>query len=161
MKSVIHFNNCNLDDQDIAYLSNVNKDTHTFFGFDGIVTICKVVYVYDGDTIDIVFKWNNMFLKHRCRFFGINCPEIKPLLSKPNRDDEILRAKQSRDYIINRMLNENLFKVKFVKYEKYGRLLSVFYDNSISYDDAINDVSNERSINKEMIDNNLAIEYMC
>lgn len=38
----------------------------------------KVVYVYDGDTVHIVFKIDNELVKFNCRLSGIDSPEIAP-----------------------------------------------------------------------------------
>ena len=56
----------------------------------GITTIGKVVEMYDGDTCKIVLMNNNKLEKYNCRLLGLDTPEMKPPLTKENRDIEIL-----------------------------------------------------------------------
>ena len=84
--------------------------------------LAKVVEVYDGDTVTVVFFCGLRRLKQKVRIYGLDTPEIKPLKSLANRDDEIKRAKAARDFLKDMILNKVVFLDARGK-EKYGRLL--------------------------------------
>jgi endonuclease YncB( thermonuclease family) len=81
------------------------------FSFDGIETFAKIVKVYDGDTLTIVFKYKDEFIKYRCRLTHINAPELKEI-----------GGKESKDYLSSLVLDK-ILKVKFHSFDKYGRIL--------------------------------------
>lgn len=114
------------------------------------LTPCKVIDVYDGDTITVLFHLFNderqPVIKEKCRLFGINTPEV--------RGEEKESGKNSRDELRRMICNEcqNLIFVRFEpKRDKYGRLLGTIYARC---DDSI-------SINKKLVDKGLAKVYIC
>ena len=131
----------------------------------------KVVYVYDGDTVHIVFNINNKLTKFICRLAHIDSPEICPknIADKNLREKEIEAATKSRNYLIEivstikindtKYTKQNckellassnkLIWVKCFEFDKYGRLLVELYENQSSI----------VSINKMMVDNNYAVSY--
>jgi len=66
----------------------------------------KVVSVYDGDTIKIVFPLHDTFYKWNCRLTGVDTPEIRT------------RCKEEKElsYKVRDCLRDKIF-------DKYGRLL--------------------------------------
>ena len=48
------------------------------FTYAGLLTKAKVVDVYDGDTITIVFYHNGQPIKDSFRMLGYDSPEMKP-----------------------------------------------------------------------------------
>ena len=104
----------------------------------------RVINVYDGDTIHIVgYVLNNPELfKFSVRLNGIDCPEMKSGKSSDKTEYDIaVKAKTHLCEIHNKIVN-----LKNVNLDKYGRLLAdVYYEN--------------RHLNKEMIDNRLAVSY--
>ena len=93
------------------------------------VNICKVVKVYDGDTITIATKlFTENIYKFNVRLRGIDCPEIR---SNDNSEKKAARIVQSElyKYIIHQMV-----KLSDVDYDKYGRLLAnvSFNDTDLS-----------------------------
>ena len=100
----------------------------------------KVVKVVDGDTVDLAVDlgfdiWHNI----RIRLYGINCPEKNTDLGKT--------AKQ---FTIDNLPIDSFVVLKTVKdkAEKFGRILG-----------EITPVGNDKTINKLLIENNLAAEY--
>lgn len=98
--------------------------------------IAKVVDIYDGDTCKIIFYLDDKLVKFTCRLNGIDTPELKPLKTKVNRDEEIEKAKQCRNKLIELCCGtkdiENNDKLVFIKcndFDKYGRLLVEIYDS--------------------------------
>lgn len=104
------------------------------FTFAGIDTWAKVVDVYDGDTITIVFKYHGIFIKDNFRMLGYDSPEIKPKLNMDHRQLHIDAAKIAKrkleDLILNRVV-----RVVFDKEEKFGRLMGTVYTDKICVND--------------------------
>lgn len=130
----------------------------------------KVVSVYDGDTVHIVFSINNKLVKYNCRLLGIDSPEICPknVQDKIKREQEISSAIKSRNYLISQVTGlipkENITKkeikelcaksrqlvfVKCFDFDKYGRLLVEIFLNA----------NETLSINKQMVLKKFAVEY--
>ena len=149
-----------MDNKLVNDLINIKCDDINEFSLNNITTIGKIVDVYDGDTCKIVIIINNNLLKFSCRLIGLDAPEIKPLLTKNNRDFEILDAYKSRNKLIKlsttciidldsnlkkkecKLLLESNTKMITVvchEFDKYGRLLVSLYDanDSISYNDIL------------------------
>ena len=55
-------------------MQNTQKFT---FQTNGTV-FCKIIDIYDGDTINIAMKYNNDIFSFRIRLDGIDSPELKP-----------------------------------------------------------------------------------
>lgn len=106
------------------------------------ITRCKVIKVYDGDTITIAtfFKGNSQCYRFSVRFRGIDSPEIKS-----QNPVEKLAAINSRDKLSEKILNKIVY-LKDIGNEKYGRLLADV-------------IFNGENMNQWMLDNNLAVEY--
>jgi endonuclease YncB( thermonuclease family) len=146
--------------------SNIPK-----FSLNSFYMLGKVVYVYDGDTVHIVFNLNNKLIKFNCRLILIDSPEICPKNIKDLniRNEEIKSAIKSRNYLIDQISNKPIINSIMTKYEikelcakstkliwvkcfdfdKYGRLLVELYNTK----DA------QVSINQLMIDNKYAQSY--
>lgn len=161
------------------YCYNINNknnlESSTFdikeFSLNGKNMWGKVVYVYDGDTVHIVFKLNNELVKFNCRLLGIDSPEISPknISDEELRNQEIALAIISRNFLIKQVVNiplENdsmnkqevktfcsksskLVWIKAYEFDKYGRLLVELYDSPNS----------SKSFNQDMIDKKYALPY--
>ena len=91
------------------------------FNFKGKQKLGKVVDVYDGDTIKIVFPITDndphSLFKWNCRLINIDTPEIRT----KNLEEKKLGI-QIRDILRDKILNK-LVIVECHKFDKYGRLL--------------------------------------
>jgi len=108
--------------------------------------LCKVISVYDGDTIDIaiplpeIFK-SKQFLQRKVRLYGIDTPEIRT-----TNQDEKKAGYFARDKLKEKIENK-IVKIDILeKPDKYGRLLGTIYYNN-------------ENINEWMVKENLAIQY--
>lgn len=110
---------------------------------------CKVVDVYDGDTVTIVLFNKLGFEKHKLRMYGYDSPEMKPKRDLPNRDQEIEKAKAAKKYLSDLVLNK-IVKFESMGYDKYGRLLGKLY---------ILNYCSEQEINQLMIDLDHGYQY--
>ena len=101
-------------------------DNTSTYSLKGIRTKCNILDVYDGDTLWLAIKIHGSIYKYRCRMYGYDSPEIKPLLKNVNREEEIRKAHLARDFLKNLLLNKNV-EVEFFDYCKYGRPLINLY----------------------------------
>lgn len=150
-------------------LMNIISDDLELYSLNNFVTLGKVVEIYDGDTCKIVLNVNGTLHKYNCRLNQIDTPEMKPLLTKPNRANEIINAYRARnrltqlvtncnceiDKIITNtewqeLINKNkkIIKVRCHEFDKYGRLLVTLYEES-----------SKESVNQTLINELFAYEY--
>jgi endonuclease YncB( thermonuclease family) len=120
------------------------NDKIKVFSFEGRECQGKVVSVYDGDTVKIVFpltdKEPERLFKWNCRLINVDTPELR---TKNKKEKEF--GKKVRDMLREKILN-NVVNVKCLDFDKYGRLLvEIFYEGV--------------SINQWLIDNNYAKVY--
>jgi endonuclease YncB( thermonuclease family) len=94
----------------------VNNDIKEF-GFEGEIKTSKVVDVYDGDTIKIVFPVLQKLFKFNCRITGVDTPEIR---TRNLAEKEF--GLKVRDELRKKILNK-IVRVKCGDFDKYGRLL--------------------------------------
>lgn len=152
-------------------LQQCSNEMLPYFTLDGVQCIAKVVDIYDGDTLTLVFRHNGSLSKFKCRLAGIDCPEMKPPKNKPNREKEIKEAILARNEVlrlttslgpnpissgltkpdIQRLLSDTHSKVINVAcgpFDKYGRLLVDIYDPDTN-----------THVNQHLIDNGFAVAY--
>lgn len=145
----------NIIDQFNALKSNTNletldafdKKTPTFTLKDTF-KICKIVDVYDGDTIRGVFENNGVYNKWTIRMYGYDSPEIRPSRKLPNRDEIKAKARESRDYLREKVLNKTVF-LHCLDFDKYGRVLANVYIDELG----------EISVNDHMVEMNYGYPY--
>ena len=77
----------------------------------------KIVHIYDGDTMHVVFYEYGQYIKWNCRVMGVDTPEIRTR----NLQEKQLGLKV-RDILIDRLLNK-IVKIHTDEFDKYGRLL--------------------------------------
>jgi len=106
------------------------------------IHLCKVIKVYDGDTITIATKLHEISPVYRfsVRLNGIDTPEIKTH-SKTEKDLAI----KARDFLSG-MILDKIVELKNISTEKYGRILADVYFEGYS-------------INALMIEKGYAVEY--
>jgi endonuclease YncB( thermonuclease family) len=105
------------------------------FSYDGLTTYCKVISVYDGDTITILIKNNGVIYKEKCRLTGIDTPEMRGGTVESKK-----LALKAKDYVVDKVLNK-IVRIKCGKFEKFGRLLGTVYPNGLK----------KESLNDELI----------
>lgn len=103
---------------------------------------CKVIKVYDGDTITVAafLKGDPECYKFQVRLNGIDSPEMRG-----SSENEKKHAIISRDALSEQILNK-IIKLEIKGKEKYGRLLAdVLY--------------NGKNMNEWMVQNGYAVKY--
>ena len=144
-------------------LSFATYNTTPSFSLKGENYECKVLDVYDGDTITLCIELRGFGLtKFSCRLLGIDTSEMRGgtketkmlaiearnILVEMISDVKLDKNKEyKRDDIRTLLSNSNkTCVVLFDKMDKYGRPLVTLYDSGID-------------INKWMVDNNYARVY--
>jgi micrococcal nuclease len=129
------------DSRNITYLDNIDyKDTIPFIP---PISFCKVIKVYDGDTITVCSKLpfeGSPVYRFRVRLASIDSPEIR---GGTKHETEL--AIISRDALHN-LIYGKIIELRGNKIEKYGRVLADLYIGNLH-------------INKWLIDNNYAVPY--
>ena len=160
-----------MNDELRSQMIHMTSDQIELFTLNTVQTTGKVVELHDGDTCKMILFLNGRLEKYNCRLLGIDAPEIKPLLSKPNREQEIARAHECRNRLMslvtscecpsNNMLkaaeqklllnaNTKLIHVQCHEFDKYGRLLVTLFPS----EDGVG-----RSVNQTLVDETLAHAY--
>ena len=87
------------------------------FSFKGQKLKCKVVSVYDGDTMRVVFPLNSKMYKWNCRLLGIDTPELR---TKDKHEKELaIIAKEN----LTKLVLNKVIEIYCGGWDKYGRLL--------------------------------------
>ena len=110
--------------------------------FKNVFCKCKVVDVYDGDTITIIIAFEGNPYKIKCRLSGIDSAEIRT----KNLDEKTagLIAKQ---WLSDQILGKKIW-IRCGDWDKYGRLLGEIFLEE-----------NTKSINDVLIERKLAYPY--
>lgn len=121
------FGNTNKDELNELNEKYNNTDINKlkYFSFNGLTFYAKTCNIYDGDTFTAIFEYRGEIIKYRCRSMGYDSPEIKPLKSIENREEEIMMAHKAKDRLIE-LLNKHptkLVKIDCFDFDKYGRIL--------------------------------------
>lgn len=107
-------------------LFNNNFNELSKFTFSGLITKAKIINVYDGDTVTIVFYFKDEPVKYNFRMLGYDSPEIKPMKNIQHRElhkQSAICAKQFLEHHIR----DKIVWVKFSCEEKYGRLMGELF----------------------------------
>jgi len=126
--------------------TNATKKTK-IFTFEGRKCIGKVVDVYDGDTVKIVFplseKEPDRLYKWNCRLINVDTPELRTKNLKEKEFGKLVRNK------LREKILDNLVYISCMDFDKYGRLLVEIFEDS----------EYKISINNWLISNEYAKEY--
>lgn len=118
-------------------LADKNYDNLPNWTLNGRVFYSKILDVYDGDTVTISIKIDNLYFKMNCRLSGIDTPEMRG-----GDENEKIAAIKARNHLIfllsGKKLEGNLprkdirehfaevnsiLQIKCGEFDKYGRLL--------------------------------------
>ena len=145
--------NCYLKQQ----LENCTIENTPKYSYKGKTKLCKVIKVYDGDTITVAIKLEKKIFASSVRMFGYDSPEMKPSLKQKNRDKEIKAAKKAKQAISDKILGK-IVKIEILGFDKYGRILGNIYNLQPGGCFGICSQYTE-NINQYMIDNNYGYDY--
>lgn len=119
------------------------------FSFENQIKICKIVDVYDGDSFTACFFNNDKIIKYKFRAYGYDSPEIRPRLNLENRQEIINQALKAKEKFIEfSNCQNNLVKIEFGNFDKYGRILGTVFN-----------IDNDNNVNELMIKNGFGYQY--
>jgi micrococcal nuclease len=99
------------------------------FSLNGHKTQAKVVKVYDGDTIHVVFHYFDKFYKWICRISHVDTPELR------TKDlEEKKKGYEARDKLRDLILGKTV-QLTCQEFDKYGRLLVEIEVDGIKVDE--------------------------
>lgn len=102
---------------DYEMLQTMTRENTEFMSLKNKHYDAKIVHIYDGDTMHVVFYEYGQYIKWNCRVMGVDTPEIRTR----NLQEKQLGLKV-RDILIERLLNK-IVKIHTDEFDKYGRLL--------------------------------------
>ena len=132
---------------DLEKLNTFDKKTPKF-SLKNTCKICRIVDVYDGDTVRGVFEHNGKYNKWTIRMYGYDSPEMRPSRKLENRDEIKANAIKSRDYLKGLILNKNIY-LHCLDFDKYGRVLGNIYIDELG----------SQSVNDHMVAENYGYSY--
>lgn len=139
-------------------LDSLNCSIIPFFSLNGIKTNCRLVDVYDGDTITCIIPIFSSYYKFQLRLNGIDTPELKSknesikhqAFNAKNRIIELTTGKNDitnlKEYLEN---NPVILWIHCYKFDKYGRVLSDIFLND----------QNTISLSNILLKEHLALPY--
>lgn len=107
----------------------------------------RIDRVIDGDTVNLTLSLGcDVYIKERCRLYGINCPETYGVKKNSN---EYKRGKEATEFV-RKMVEgkEVMVRTHRDKRGKFGRYLIDLYP-----------LKSKTSINDELVKKGLAIPY--
>lgn len=114
------------------------------FSFEGQSKIAKVVSVYDGDTVKVVFPVLSKLFKFNCRIVGVDTPEIRTR-NKVEKEYGLLVRDKLREKILDKVVT-----IKCGDFDKFGRLLIDIQERGALA---------EETVSEWLIKNNYAYKY--
>lgn len=116
---------------------------------------CKVLSIYDGDTITISTKlhWSEPVCRYRLRLAGIDTPELRGTNLRPIETEA---GRYVRELLASKMPVGSTIIVEFQREDKYGRLCGVIWTTKRRF---CFFSKPHRNINQWLTRNGLAMEY--
>jgi endonuclease YncB( thermonuclease family) len=123
-------------------MSIIEMNDAPSFSLQGYEVDAKVVSVYDGDSLKIIFPLHNVVYKWNCRLRGVDTPEIRTKNLK-----EKAFGYKVRDMLRKKLINQ-IVKLSCDSFDKYGRLLVT-----------VRCEEDDCTVNQWLLNNNYAVEY--
>lgn len=117
------------------------------FSLNGKLVYCKVVKVYDGDTITVNFKLFRKIRQFNIRMAGYDTPELRS--KDPAEKEKAILAK----FFLQNILLDKIVYLKCLDFDKYGRLLGEVHLSKKQY------LSGTPCVNQSMISTGHAVPY--
>lgn len=108
-------------DEDANILQAYNKDNTPWLSLDNQQIRCKVVDVYDADTVTLIIPFGNGMYKKKCRLTGIDAAEKRT----KNLDEKKIGLK-GQQFLSDLILDKEIW-IHCGDWDKYGRLLGILY----------------------------------
>lgn len=119
----------------ICNINNISDEELSWFSLEGMKTKCKVISVYDGDTITVRVSFRGKDFKTKVRLAKIDTPEIR------TKNTEEKKAGQDAKKFLDDLISKKYIWIHFQKNDKYGRPLGVLYLTKSDHKSEINSVN--------------------
>ena len=106
---------------EIEGLKDKTKENTDYMTLENNEYTAKIVYIYDGDTMHVVFKEFGQYFRWNCRISGVDTPELR---TKNENEKEL--GYKVRDVLREKLMNQ-IVKIRCGEFDKYGRLLIDVY----------------------------------
>ena len=106
-----------------------NVSSVPFFTLKGHKCRAKVVHVYDGDTVHLVFDFLGQLFKWHTRIAHVDTPELRT----KNIEEKKL-GYEVREKLIE-LINDKVVDIVCLDFDKYGRVLAEITYNGMRVDD--------------------------
>lgn len=136
----------------IKMLQNTTyENTREYCDLSGLITVGKVVKVYDGDTFWLAIPLNSLrnnslyqgcepvtseFVRIKIRLARIDCPEIRPKKDCINAETEKYKANEAKKFVEQLILNQ-IVSIKIISKDLYGRYITEVTINDSNLSDLI------------------------
>lgn len=118
-----------------------------WFNLDGLEATCKVVDVYDADTVTVVVPFEKKFYKVKCRLKNIDAAELRTTDEKEKRV-----AIDGREFLKALILNRTIW-IRCGQWGKYGgRMIGELYLTA-------DNMAKNYSINELLVQRKFAYRY--
>ena len=135
--------------EELEILNSKTKENTEYMTLENNEYQAKIVYIYDGDTMHVVFKEFDNYFRWNCRISGVDTPELR---TKNEREKEM--GYKVRDELRKLFMNK-IVKIKCGEFDKYGRLLIDVYVP----DDIRSENKTEQMLSEWLIENKYAYAY--
>ena len=130
-------------------LRNCTVQNTPWLTFEGVKCNCKVLSIYDADTVTIAIPFKGRIYKLKCRLSGIDAAEKRS--KNPTEKQIALRGTERlKNLILNRVIWINCGK-----FDKYGRLLGILYQSKKDCKSGLR----KQSINQLLVNEKYAYIY--
>jgi len=134
-------------DININMFEDYTAENTPWLSLEGLVCQCKVVSVYDADTVTIIIPWNNSMYKVKCRLVGIDSAEKRT----KNKEEKAVALKATE--WLKSVIDGKIIWIKCGKWGKYGgRMLGVLYLSE-------EDLKSDKSVNNSIVEKGYAYKY--
>lgn len=106
---------------DLEELKTKTKANTEYMSLNNQEFTAKIVYIYDGDTMHVVFKAFGDYYRWNCRVQGVDTPELRT-----KNEAEKAMGYKVRD-VLRSLLQDQIVRIKCFEFDKYGRLLIDVY----------------------------------
>lgn len=106
---------------DLEELKTKTKENTAYMSLINQEFTAKIVYIYDGDTMHVVFKKFGEYYRWNCRVQGVDTPELRT-----KNESEKAMGYKVRD-VLRSLLQDQIVRIKCFEFDKYGRLLIDVY----------------------------------
>ena len=124
-----------------------NNDDIPWLSLEGVECECKVIDVYDADTITVAIPFHNKIYKVKCRLLGIDSAEKRT----KNLAEKTVSLEATK--WLSDLIKDKIIWIKCGDWGKYGgRVLGTIYMNK-------ENLEKDESINKLVVEKGYAYEY--